>query len=150
MWKYVCARCSHAYVLPGADLSFLYGVFLARSVSGEVAIYDPVADPFFQEVSDILRTDSRAAALSNSEYVALVQDVISVTFDPDSNGQSFVVIGSPGCPRCGSRAVSDFTETDEAIGHVETTVSQANWHSLNAQERRTAVIEQIGRQLGPA
>jgi hypothetical protein len=148
VWRYVCVGCEHSYSLPNADLSFSYGVFLARSASGEVAIYESFADPFFQETSTIVQSDSRAARLPMSEIVELVQEVMAIIFDPDSNGRPFVIVGSPGCPQCGSRGVSDFMETDEVFGCVEISVTQVTWSAFSEEERRARVIEELDRQLG--
>ena len=53
--------------------------------------------------------------MTDSARIALLHEVLSVTFDSDDGGNALVLGQTPGCPRCGSRSIEPFTETDEPV-----------------------------------
>ncbi|MEO5843177.1 MAG: hypothetical protein ABIQ73_06070 [Acidimicrobiales bacterium] len=142
VWRYQCGACGASYELANADLSFAYGVFLAHSVSGSVAIFD-ASDPTFDEVQHLVEQDNHVHSLTSGERVELLHEVLPVAMDPDSNGNPFVIAGSPGCPACGSRSVADFRETSDSAGEVDQRVTHYTWQSLPAPERATKVQDRL-------
>jgi hypothetical protein len=149
-WRYRCGQCGAAYELANADLSFSHGTFLAHSISGAVAIFDSVADPVFDEIQEMLDGDPRLGVLSAGERISLLHEVLPITFDPDPQGNVFVLNGSPGCRQCGSRSVADFTETREVVETVSPHVTHRAWSGRTKPERASAVRAHVNKLLDGA
>lgn len=156
LWKYRCGACGGSYELPGADLTFSYGVFLARSITGAVAIYEATTDGAFMEVRNLLERDARVASRPPRRRAALLREVFPVVLDPANDGSEFVIEGSPGCPSCTSRLVAEWEDTGVAAPG-RSSVSRTHWDSLNAAQRMAliearldAVLAQLPFRAGAA
>jgi hypothetical protein len=134
-------------VLPGADLSFAYGTFLGVSRAGHAAVLDAMTDPVFDEVRQRVNQDPRLRGVAEREKADLLLAVLPVVCDPDDTGNEFVFAGSPGCPRCGSRSVASFTETNEDAGVAAGHASHRHWESADQSQRQAAITSALDRLL---
>jgi hypothetical protein len=149
-WRYRCGYCGADYELADADLAFLYGTFLAHSVSGVVVVIEALSDPSFAEIRNMIDDDPRVASLSSRERVALLHDAFSITLDPDQAGNAFVLVGSPGCPRCGSRSVANFAQTDEPVDIEPRSATHHAWLALSHEQRHRALQYRLDSLLDGA
>jgi len=150
VWTYVCGHCGALYRLPGADLSFNYGTFLAVSRHGEVTILDSFQDQILDEVLRLMSDDDRSKALSDEERRQLLMAVLSYVLDRDGHGDRFHLDGSSGCPLCGSRTIGSFASSEEDAGITDRAASHRRWDAMTAEERRQAVGEALDSEVDGA
>ena len=146
LWEYVCGSCGSSYDTAGADLSFAYGTFLARTHSGLVATWEPLESQL-DEVRRLVEIDPRVSGHTQSEVLDLMLQVAPVTFDPAPSGEYFTLAKTSGCPRCGSLAVAAFTETDDFAGESAGVVAHSEWDNLNHEGRSRRVRACLDRLL---
>jgi hypothetical protein len=149
-WHYECGHCGQDYELPNADLSFTYGLLIARSRGAEVALFDSFADPCFDEIRALVDGDPRVRSLTADQRIRLLHQVLSITFDPDRFGEPFVLTESPGCPRCGSSSVASFAETDVTISQDMAQLTHTWWEALTRTEKNARVHDHLDRLLDGA
>lgn len=149
-WKYQCGHCGEEYVLPGCDLSFAYGNFLGVSRNGEAAVLEAVGSETFDELRLLIDVDPRVRGLTSRERISLLHEALSLVFDPDSRGDDFAFVGSPGCPNCSSRAIASFTETSEPVPVRAGRVTHHRWDSMTDDEQRRLVTSFLDRSVDGA
>jgi len=150
-WDYVCGSCGSTYALPGADLSFAYGKALGLSRNGAVALLDAFADEVFADLNQRLAADGRVSGLTERQRLDLLQDLVEVVYDPDGAGSGYVISGSPGCPRCGSRNVDWFEETERpALEVTVATMTHDGWDAFDEAERCAVISSFLDHRLDGA
>lgn len=149
-WRYVCGGCGAEYWLPGADLSFAYGVLLGRTRSGRAAVLDTIDDATFEEIGALIAEDQRANGLTDSERIGLVRQAVEFVYDASETGERFVVEGSPGCVNCGGRTVADFAETDDEWSEAADVMTHAQWDRLPASRRAELIAEFLDQVINGA
>jgi hypothetical protein len=120
------------------------------SKHGETAILNSLVDSVFDDVGARVGRDHRVQGLTHREWSDLVLAVLSAICDPDGRGEPFVFTGSPGCPHCGSRTVTDFVETECDLGVAGGPISHRRYDAAEHAARQALISSALDRLLDGA
>lgn len=142
-WHYRCRCCDHRFILPGADLSFVYGTVLGVSPSPEAVFFCALGDPAYIEIQALVSRDGRTAGLAPVDAGQLIRSVVGRVFDPDSRGATFDFNRTYPCPQCASIQIELLGETGVRWPGTVRQATHLQWDALPSCEKATA----IGRVL---
>lgn len=147
LYRYRCGDCGvwfeHHEIAPSA-----YGEFLLRNdINNSERYLNGICDSTYEEVDEILRSETRIKALNDLDRAEILQLVFGIACDPDSNGARFDMERKPRCSHCGSRNI-DYWEATEPPRYIDLEIPQVThikWDGLTRDEKFRAVSDELDR-----
>jgi hypothetical protein len=127
IWNVVCDTCGHrsyTYVMAGDG----YGHLLGRTATNEIAEFNSLEDPAYNEGREMLREIFPLSKKTGSPLV----DLLGLICDPSPSGQQYSFSGRIQCPECGRADVEYGPDEPPEVRTMRfPQVSHKNWDSLS-------------------
>lgn len=138
IYNYVCASCGSEFQASGVP-EFSYGEFVMRSDSGSEAYLEAITNSSFNEVSELVESNSLLAGFDERRLGDITQKVFTVACDPTENGETFHIGLKPTCPSCSSREMASWEQVHPLSPSSIPFITHTRWESLDDKEKLNLV-----------
>jgi hypothetical protein len=135
--KYTCANCASSFDAPALGEG-VYGEFLLSSKNGQVAYLNVFADSTYEQLSNMLSSHLKTAALQPLERAKILRCMYGgLTCDFDDENSPFEIDAHPPCTCCRSQHMTswEFKNPPEIVDVPIQPVTHHRWSMLSNSEK---------------
>lgn len=143
LFRYWCDSCNKWFEAP--NIGNVYGHFVLHSISGEIRYLDAISDCVFEEVSELIKKDSRVYSVDEFKQAEILHEIFGIACDPDTCGNEFRMGVNRTCPYC-KRDTIDSWEAVDPTTYVNLDIlpiTHNQWNQLNWQEKNDIIRKAI-------
>lgn len=153
LFNFRCAKCNNQFTAPSLP-DGAYGEFLLISENGETVYLNSFKDGVFDELRSLFKKhEKNFKKIDKYNEAKIFQAVFSITCDKSPSDGTYHIGGSPVCPKCKSREMASYGETNppKFISEDIKLVAHENWNKLSLEEKElrteTAIKEVLEKQI---